>query len=152
MSITDINYVKEAAGILKDYKLTKLEINFGEMKILMEQAGEIAAVPNTAAVNGNEGETPAAPAPTANKPSHTAEVKAPLVGVFYSAPNPDAEPYVRIGDEVRKGDVLCIIEAMKLMNEITAEHDGKIADICVKNGDIAEYGQVLFVIRLDSEK
>ena len=77
------------------------------------------------------------------------EVKAPIVGVFYSAPSPEADPFVRIGDTVKKGDVLCILEAMKSMNEITAEHDGKIVDICVQNGDVMEFGQVLFKIEAE---
>ena len=72
------------------------------------------------------------------------EVKSPLVGVYYSAPSPDDETFVSIGSKVKKGDVLCIIETMKLMNEILAEQEGEIVDICIKNGDIAEYGQVLF--------
>jgi len=72
------------------------------------------------------------------------EIKSPLVGVYYAAPSPDAETFVSIGSKVKTGDVLCIIETMKLMNEITAEQDGEIVDICIKNGDIAEYGQVLF--------
>ena len=83
--------------------------------------------------------TPSAPAFEASE-----EIKAPIVGVFYSAPSPEADPFVRIGDTVKKGDVLCILEAMKSMNEITAEHDGKIIDICVQNGDVVEFGQVLF--------
>ena len=74
------------------------------------------------------------------------EVKSPMVGVFYAAPAPDAKPYVQVGDKVKKGDVLCIIEAMKLMNEIQADADGEIADICVQNGDLVEYGQTLFKI------
>ena len=72
------------------------------------------------------------------------EVKSPIVGVFYSAHSPDAEPFVSIGAPVKKGDVLCIIETMKLLNEITADRDGMIADVCLKNGDVVEYGQVLF--------
>ena len=74
------------------------------------------------------------------------EIKSPLVGVYYAAPSPDAETFVSIGSRVKKGDVLCIIETMKLMNEITAEQDGEVVDICIKNGDIAEYGQVLFKV------
>lgn len=74
----------------------------------------------------------------------TEEVKSPMVGVFYNVPYPEAEPFVRIGDTVKKGDVLCLLEAMKLMNEIQAEKDGKITDICVKNGDVVEFGQTLF--------
>jgi acetyl-CoA carboxylase biotin carboxyl carrier protein len=74
------------------------------------------------------------------------EIKSPMVGVFFAASSPDSEPFVKIGDTVKKGDVLCILEAMKLMNEITAEHDGKITSICAENGDVVEFGQVLFRI------
>jgi acetyl-CoA carboxylase biotin carboxyl carrier protein len=66
------------------------------------------------------------------------EVKSPMVGVFYSAPSPGSEPFVKIGDRVKKGDVLCIIEAMKLMNEILREHEGEIVDICAENEQIVE--------------
>jgi len=74
------------------------------------------------------------------------EVKSPIVGVFYMAPTPDSAPFTTIGTTVKKGDILCIIEAMKLMNEVTAEKDGKILDICVQNGDVVEFGTVLFKI------
>ena len=74
-------------------------------------------------------------------------VNAPMVGVFYAAPAPDAEPFVRVGQHVQRGDVLCIVEAMKLMNEITADADGEIAEICVENGQVVEFGQPLFRIR-----
>lgn len=74
------------------------------------------------------------------------EVRSPLVGVFYAAPSPDSPPFVKIGQKVKKGDVLCIVEAMKQMNEINAEVDGEVADVCVKNGDIIEYNQILFKI------
>ena len=78
--------------------------------------------------------------------SGTEEVKAPMVGVFYSSPSPEADPFVRIGDIVKKGDVLCILEAMKLMNEIQAEKDCKVIDICANNGDLVEFGQLLFKV------
>ena len=64
--------------------------------------------------------------------------------MFYAAPAPDAEPYVKVGDHVKKGDVLCIVEAMKLMNEITATQDGEVVDICAQSGNVVEYGQTLF--------
>ena len=73
-------------------------------------------------------------------------VLAPTVGVFYSAPGPDARPFVEVGDQVKKGDTLCIIEAMKLMNEIPAEVDGTVAEICVGNGQVVEFNQPLFRI------
>ena len=74
-------------------------------------------------------------------------IPSPMVGVFYAASSPDAEPYVKVGSKVHKGDVLCLIEAMKLMNEVTAEKDGEIASICVENGQVVEYGQALFMIK-----
>ena len=74
-------------------------------------------------------------------------VKSPLVGVFYEAPSEGAEPYVKTGDSVKKGQVLGIVEAMKLMNEIECEYDGTVVEIPVQNGDTVEYGQTLFVIR-----
>lgn len=87
-----------------------------------------------------------APAP-ATVPQPTGKtIKAPMVGVFYQAASPEAEPYVTVGKTVKKGDTVCIIEAMKLMNEIQAEEEGTIKEILVKDGDIIEYGQPLFVI------
>lgn len=74
------------------------------------------------------------------------EVKSPMVGVFYAARSPEAQPFVAVGDRVKKGDTLCILEAMKLMNEIQAEQDGEIVDICAQNGQMVEYGQTLFKI------
>ena len=74
-------------------------------------------------------------------------VKSPMVGTFYSKPSPDAEPYVKIGQKVKKGDVLCIVEAMKLMNEIESEFDGEIIEILLKDGESVEYGKPLFKIK-----
>lgn len=69
-----------------------------------------------------------------------------MVGVFYVAPSPGAEPFVHVGSKVKKGETLCILEAMKLMNEVVAEGDGEIAEICANDGDLVEYGRVLFRI------
>ena len=71
-------------------------------------------------------------------------VRSPMVGVFYAAPAENAAPYVAVGDRVKQGDTLCIIEAMKLMNEITAEKDGVVAEVCAGNGQVVEYGTPLF--------
>ena len=73
-------------------------------------------------------------------------VKSPMVGIFYAAPSPDAEPFVKVGSKVKKGDTLCIIEAMKLMNDVVAEEDGEIVEICAENGSLVEFGQTLFKI------
>ena len=72
------------------------------------------------------------------------EIKSPIVGTFYSKPAPDKESFVKVGDRVKKGDTVCIIEAMKLMNDINAEEDGEIVEVCVEDGDMVEYGQTLF--------
>ena len=74
-------------------------------------------------------------------------VKSPMVGTFYSKPSPKAEPLVKVGDKVKKGDVLCIVEAMKLMNEVESEFDGEVVEICCKDEEMVEYGQVLIKIK-----
>lgn len=74
-------------------------------------------------------------------------VKSPMVGTFYSKSSPDAKPYVEVGSKVKKGDILCIVEAMKLMNEIESEFDGEIAEVCVKDGEMVDYGKPLFKIK-----
>ena len=74
------------------------------------------------------------------------DVKSPMVGIFYTSPSPDSEPFIKVGDKVKKGDTLCIIEAMKLMNDVVAEEDGELVEICAENGSLVEFGQVLFKI------
>lgn len=94
--------------------------------------------------------------PVTTKKEETAEdykiVKSPMVGTFYSKAEPTASPFVKVGDKVKKGQVLCILEAMKLMNEIESEYDGEIAEICVKDEDTIEFGQVLFKIKNEEGK
>ncbi|MCL1789071.1 MAG: acetyl-CoA carboxylase biotin carboxyl carrier protein [Oscillospiraceae bacterium] len=155
----NIEKVKALAEIVSAHGLTALEVEDGNTKIKLKKESPAAvlpvqsALPVTSAAVISSPETAAANSPVspAEEPtvdySHLTEVKSPLVGVFYSAPSPEAEMFVSLGSRVKKGDVLCIIEAMKLMNEITAEQDGEIVDICIKNGDIAEFGQVLFKLR-----
>ncbi|MCL2518143.1 MAG: acetyl-CoA carboxylase, biotin carboxyl carrier protein [Oscillospiraceae bacterium] len=128
----DIKKIKSIAEILDKYGLTEIEYVEDKDKIVMKR-DSIQTVINEPIEN------------TYNF-SGVHEVKAPLIGVFYIAPSPDAKPYVEIGSKVKKGDVLCIIEAMKLMNEINADFDGEIVDICAQNGEIVEYNQTLFKI------
>lgn len=109
-----------------------------------------AAVPAvSAAVQSSDETSPAAVSPvvTAEKPADGKIVKSPLVGTFYSAPSEEAEPFISVGDSVKEGQVIAIVEAMKLMNEIESDFSGKIAEILVENGDTVEYGQPLFVIK-----
>jgi len=100
------------------------------------------SAPAPAAAVGSAPAPAAAPAPASN----LVEVTSPMVGTYYAAPAPDAPPYVKVGQKVGIGDTLCIIEAMKLMNELEAEVSGTVAEICVQNGEPVEYGQVLFRI------
>lgn len=106
------------------------------------QSAPAAAAPATE----KPAEAPAAPAPEAKPANKGTPVKAPIVGTFYSASSPDAPPYVKVGDHVTAGQVLCIIEAMKLMNEIEAETSGVIREISVQNAEPVEFGQTLFII------
>ena len=138
-----IEELRELAQIMKENGLGILELQEDGTNLRMEAASAAA---------------PAAPAPAASAApvatqdgtpvdfNNLKEVKSPMVGVFYQAPSPEADPYVHVGSKVKKGDVLCVIEAMKLLNEITADTDGEIVDVCVENGQLVEYGQVLFKI------
>jgi len=90
---------------------------------------------------GHAGVAPAAPAPAA---SHLLEIKSPMVGTFYSAPEPGAQPYAKVGTRVNTGQVVCIIEAMKIMNEIESEVGGVVKEVCVQNAQPVEFGQVLY--------
>ncbi|GIW24220.1 acetyl-CoA carboxylase biotin carboxyl carrier protein [Meiothermus sp.] len=138
-----------------DYKLTIKRP--GEVQYIAAPAPVVVQAPAAPVASQPPVETPApapmpapAPAPKAEAPkedtSKYVEVKAPIVGTFYRAPSPDAEPFVKEGDTVKKGQVLCIIEAMKLMNEIESEVSGVVRKILVANGEPVEYGQALFLI------
>ena len=141
----NINDIRELAQILSQNELSALEFTDGETRIRMEKNSAAAA--EHAPAGRSVGETEARRAEAADAGvdfNRLTEVRSPLVGVFYAAPSPEAEPFVKTGSTVKKGDVLCIVEAMKLMNEIVAEQDGTVVDICAHNGDVVEYGQTLF--------
>ena len=153
----NLENVKALADVLCAKGLSAIEVGEGEHRIRIEKetagasSAQTAKAPTQAVAAAEQ--MASAPAPHSADSgasgqtvdfNNITEVKSPLVGVYYAASSPDAETFVSIGSKVKKGDVLCIIETMKLMNEITAEQDGEIADICIKNGDIAEFGQVLF--------
>lgn len=149
----EIKKIKALAQILEQSGLTVLDIAEGDTKIHMERsAAALAAGSSTAAQPGLTSfpaESAAQPGPVQMMENivdynNVTEVKSPMVGVFYASPSPEAEAFVTIGSRVKKGDVLCIIEAMKLMNELTAETDGEVIDICAENGQIVEYGQTIF--------
>ena len=142
----NIENVRALAQILQQFGLSRVEVCQGGETVRLEAAAAQAAASLPA--RSAAAESVAAAAPAADE--HTVnfnkliEIKSPMVGVFYSAPSPDSTPFVAIGSKIKKGDTLCIIESMKLLNEITAEADGEIVDVCIRNGEIAEFGQVLF--------
>lgn len=163
----DSKKLNEVAALMEDHGLTRVRLSeedgrVVELERMTAPAPEAIAVPvaapMTAAVSPAAApaapavtaptEVPApaaetAPAPTA---SNTISVEAPMVGVFYAAPSPGADPFVSVGSTVHVGDTLCIIEAMKLMNEVVAEADGTIAEICVQDGDLVEFGSCIMKI------
>ncbi len=139
MKETDI---RKYAGLMKELGLTGLELTDGNGTVRLERALPAQAERTVYAVP----ETAPSPVQTAENRDYFS-VKSPIVGVFYAAPAEKAESFVKAGDPVNKGQTLCIIEAMKLMNEIVAEEDGVISEVCVTNGQVVEYGTELFRIR-----
>ena len=138
--------IRKYAGLMQELGLTGLEITEDNKKVRLERA--VPAMSRETVVVDTAASAPAPiPAPAARETIDYISVTSPLVGVFYAAPAENAEPYVVIGDRVKKGQVLCVVEAMKLMNEITAEEDGVISEICVTNGQIVEFGTELFRIK-----
>ena len=145
----NIDEIKELMALLEDSSLAVLEVEQGDCKVrLKKPAATVAAMAPAAAPAAAP--TPAAapaPAPAAAPAESGKTINAPIVGVFYAAPSPTADPYVSVGKKVKKGDVVCIIEAMKCMNEIQAEEDGEITAVLATNGELVEYGQPLFSIQ-----
>lgn len=147
--------ISQIADIMRDHGLSRVRVEEPDGSAVELECGGIAPAP---AAPVTPAPAPSAPAPAAPAPapapaddapmdmSHATAVRAPMVGVFYAAPSPGAEPFVRVGSKVKKGETLCVIEAMKVMNEVTAEADGEIVDICVKDGDLVEYGCCLMKI------
>ena len=163
----DSKKLNEVAALMEDHGLTRVRLSeedgrVVELERMTAPAPEAIAVPvaapMTAAVTPAAApaapavtaptEVPASAAETAPAPtaSNTISVEAPMVGVFYAAPSPGADPFVSVGSTVHVGDTLCIIEAMKLMNEVVAEADGTIAEICVQDGDLVEFGSCIMKI------
>jgi acetyl-CoA carboxylase biotin carboxyl carrier protein len=151
----DLDLIKKLVKIVDTSGVTELEVQEGEFKIKIgknSHSKQVLTQPNVSPAQ-LVNETPQVKTEPEPKPkveqipsSNLVEVRSPIVGTFYRAPAPDAEPYVQVGDLVAKGTVLCIIEAMKLMNEIESETDGKIVKILVENGKPVEYHQVLFLV------
>ena len=146
----DLRKLKTLIDLVAESGIAELEITEGEGKVRIvkfSQALQPVAyqAPEAPAVVATPAAAPAAAEPAAPViQGHV--VKAPMVGTFYRSPNPGAAPFIEVGQSVKEGDPLCIIEAMKLLNEIEADKSGVIKEILVENGDPVEYGQPLFVI------
>ena len=139
--------IRELVEILEGSSLNFMEVSEGDFHLKLGKTAPVEAAAESEAVAADHGSTRGAGEAAAEEAPVGTPVKSPMVGVFYEAPSPEAEPFVQEGQEVKKGQVLCIIEAMKLMNEITAEQDGVVTRVCAKNGDIVEFGQPLLYIR-----
>ena len=144
----DIDYVEKLAKVLADNSLTEISLEDGEQAItLRNEVMGVAAAPVAVAAPQAPANVPAPQAPAAQEAAHKGKaLTSPMVGTFYSAPSPDADAFVKVGQTIKEGDVVCIVEAMKLMNEIESDFSGKITEICVEDGQPVEFGQVLMYI------
>jgi len=151
----DLKKIEQLIEIMKKNDLVELEMKHGDDRIVLKRSqpqaqplqvhyqappGQVAAEAGQGQVRAESGEQPR---------QDILEIKSPLVGTFYAAPSPDAEPFVDVGSHVEPYTVVCIIEAMKVMNEIKAEVTGTITEVLVQNGQAVEYGQPLFRVRPD---
>lgn len=143
----ELDDIRKIVELMNENELTAFELEKEGCRLCLKKGGAYAAVLHPSQIAGAAPPPPpaaAAPEPEAN--ANLKEIKAPFIGTFYRAPSPDAEPYVQTGQEVGPDTVLCIIEAMKVMNEIKAEMRGKIREILVENGHAVQFGQPIFRI------
>ena len=169
----DLGQLERLLAFMSEHGLEEFEYAHGDLRIrLKKPAAQPAALPQVRALpQANESSSQSAPvvpspaqpvpatSPTASEPVPAAAeraeehiVKSPIVGTFYAGPSPDAGPFVRVGDKVEAGQTVCIIEAMKLMNEIEADISGEVARVLVENGQPVEYGEPLFALRPTGKK
>ena len=145
----DLRKLKKLIDLVEESGIAELELTEGEEKIRIVKGGRQAREPfymvsGPAPASAPAPATPLPPATPAEPEGHV--VKSPMVGTYYRCPSPGAKSFVEVGDSVKKGQTLCIIEAMKLMNEIEADTDGVIKAVLVENGQPVEYGEPLFII------
>ena len=148
----NLKEIKEIINLMNEHGLTEIEVEKGDQKIKLKKSsisGESAVVEQQPIA-----QQPVVKAPTGEiekeslkaQSKNLIEIKAPLVGTFYRSPSPDAASFVEVGQEIEVGEVVCIVEAMKLMNEIKSEVRGKVVDILAENADPVEFGQIMFLI------
>ena len=150
----DFEEIKQILALVKEHELAEFELSHQDFKIRIRKdsiTAPVAAVQvpvaPPAALAAPVASAVASPAPQVEDGEELAVVTSPIVGTFYQAPEPGAKAYATVGDVVKKGQVLCIIEAMKLMNEIESEYDGEVVKVFVDNGKPVQYGERLFAIR-----
>lgn len=160
----DLKLIKNLLTLISDSDVNEVSIEEGDFKIKVKKQPESSASPSVQYQLPQQPAQPAQPQPgqlqTETEPVAVKEkkekpvtdgemVKSPIVGTFYRSPSPDEDPFINVGDKVEKGQVLCIIEAMKIMNEIESEFSGTVADILVEDTQPVEYDQPLFIIKKD---
>ena len=148
----ETDYIEKLAKVLADTGLTEISLEDGEQAITLRKdvivapVAPVASAPVQAAAPA-AGQAPSAQAPAASEPAKKGTpITSPMVGTFYKSPSPDADAFVSVGQSIKTGDVVCIVEAMKMMNEIKSEISGKVVEICVEDGQPVEFGQVLMYV------
>lgn len=149
--VFDVRRVRKLVELMDEHDLAEIVLQQGEQKMKLRRGGEPVAVQGVPVAAAAPAAAPAAPQPAATPaaaPAPAAEtgqvIKSPMVGTFYEAANPDSAAFIKVGDQVGPDTIVCIVEAMKVFNEIPAECSGKIAAVLVENGASVEYGQPLF--------
>jgi acetyl-CoA carboxylase biotin carboxyl carrier protein len=150
--IFDVRKIRRLVELMKEHDLSEIDLQQGEVRIQLRRAGTTPNPIMTApAISfGQTVPSPARPAaetlPEASSENHLATIKSPMVGTFYTSPDPDSPPYVKVGDHVGPETTVCIVEAMKVFNQIPAEVAGKIVAVLIENGESVEFGQPLFKV------
>ena len=145
----DTDYIEKLAGIINERGLSEISLEDGEQAITIRKEVVVASAPVASAANVAQVSVPVAASSevvVSESKKSGIPITSPMVGTFYTAPSPDAGSFVNVGQSVKQGDVVCIIEAMKMMNEIKSEVAGKIVEICVEDGQPVEFGQVLMYV------
>ncbi len=141
----DTKKIEQIISLFEDSKVASMELEIEDIKIKLKKYSDGNNIPQPQIINVPTSVNTVTPevAPVIKE---TKAIKSPLVGTFYGAPSPDAKPFVSAGAKVNKGDVVCIVEAMKVMNEIKADQSGVISEICVQDGDMVQFDQAIFLI------
>lgn len=146
-NVFNVEKIRALIELMKDHDLSELDLREGEQKIQLKRGSQAPLYQPMAQAPAPMAQAPSAPAaPAAASEDHLIPIKSPMVGTFYARPKPDSENFVRVGESISEDTVVCIIEAMKVFNDIKAEISGKVVKMLVKNEDAVEYGQTLFLV------